>query len=138
MKNIYDATNKEKKEIIDYMNDTNGFDRTLIYRRCKFEITEMVLICNIFRIKDLFKENLSVTWSINGIETQGNNKSIFIIDAFEEHINDKLESIGPSNTSFKEPIKLSKESIILMPLSVYQHLPKDEKNKIDMIDKEKH
>ena len=127
MLNIYDATDTQKKQIIDIENES------LIYRKRNYRptIEDLVLIrqTNVLPIDGIVhptdvdeqtNEHTS-SWTLNGARLS--NKDFVIIEPFEEQINNpNLANLNELDTRFTSDVKLSKKAIILVSEETYRIL----------------
>ena len=102
------------KENNNFQNIKNSIEQTQSYKS-NYTNNNSVIDC---------------VWSLNGIEKLPENNSNNVIEKIDEnkllvfdplvnHLDDNFENISANNTSFKEPIELSKDAIILMPEELY-------------------
>lgn len=125
MKNIYDATDEAKKEIMEWDNED------LIYHKRwqRPEISDFVLIreTNIFPVNGIVQPididektgERSSNWTLNGANLSG--KDFIIIEPFSEQVeNPSLANINEEDTWFLEDVKLSEKAIILMSEESYR------------------
>lgn len=127
MKKIYNATSKDKEELVDLDNKINAFDRSLFIKQNTFDINEMVLISKM-DFKDYFFDNnrINTSWQLNGLFYNLKDNEIIIIEPYKYHIEETL-NINPTNTSFKNSIALSNESKVLISLKFFYSLSKKQK-----------
>lgn len=130
MRRIYEAIGKEKEEIIDIYNEMRAFDRA------QANFLNLKDIIMLTRVESLPLDGIvNETWSINGINSNYvGAKDIIILEPLEKQFNIRIRHISTTKTEFEMPVKLSNKSIILMPLSKYEKIPKDSnlKNKMDI------
>ena len=128
MRKIYEAFGEDKKDYIEMLNDSQGFDRVR-FAKTMIGINDLAMIGNVD--KSLLGKKLNIRWSLNGLQKEEkDNDKIVIIEPLEEQINNKdLANISEVNTYFNKPIKLSNNSIILMSVNQYDELTKDSKMK---------
>ena len=127
MKKIYEAYGKEKKELIELYNDLSAYEKAQDKRN--MGIDDMVLVGRIECFPTDY--HVDINWSINALSKQETGKDdIIVLEPLEEQIeNEALTKISAMNTIFDKPIKLSKKSIILIPINKYNELIKDKKIK---------
>lgn len=125
MKNIYDATDYRKREILEIEN----IDLILRKRNFNPTIEDLVLIktTNVFPINgiveptDRDEDNQSETnhWTLNGARL--NDYDFIIIEPFQEQINNPtLANINEIDTWFNGEVRLSKRATILMSEETYR------------------
>ena len=124
MKNVYDAIDKQKNEIIDCLNEDRAY-----YKRWKnVIINDLVLISksNQFPINGIVQpiSDKASHWTLNGANSQ--HSDFIIIEPFEEQINNPgLLKINEADTCFENSMQLSKRAVILMSVEKYEELCKD-------------
>ena len=128
MRKIYEAFGEDKKDYIEMLNDSQGFDRVK-FAKTMIGINDLAMIGSID--KTLLGKRINTIWSLNGLKKEEkDNDKIVIIEPLEEQINNKdLINISEVNTYFNKPIKLSNNSIILMSVNQYNELIEDLKIK---------
>ena len=124
MINVYDATDKQKNEIMDCLNE----DRAYYKRWQNAKIEELVLICktNQFPLKGVVQPTSDKTshWTLNGANLQ--HRDFIMIEPFEEQMNNPgLLKINEVDTCFEQDMQLSKRAVILMSVEKYEELCKD-------------
>ncbi|MBR3162726.1 MAG: hypothetical protein IKF17_01320 [Clostridia bacterium] len=127
MKNVYDATDERKREIIELEN----IDMILRKRWTHVGIEDLVLVrtCNIFPMNGIvhptdineITQQKSSNWTLNGAILNGDD--FIIVEPFIEQVNNpNLANINELDTWFNGDLKLSKKSIILISEEVYRIL----------------
>lgn len=130
MRNVYDATDKQKEELIEISNEDIAYWR----REQPVGIKDLVMIrtTNIFPIDGVVEptdEALDTRekashWTLNGANLQ--NKDFIIVEPFEEQVhNSGLSNINETDTWFEHDIKLSKRATILLSVEKYNELCKN-------------
>jgi len=136
MKKIYEATGKNKREIIEINNDYAAHQRYINRDRIRIGISDMVLLA---RLKEFpFDGKVNTTWNINGLimPYPNNEDSIIVAEPLEEQVNNGLNSISPEKTTFKGQVFLSSKATILVPLKIYDSMSAEDKKKIDSLNEE--
>lgn len=131
MRKIYEAIGKEKRDLIEADNEIRAFERQL-YQKDEIGIEDCIMIGRI----DIFPidSKVDIHWTLNGLINDNENlKEIVIIEPLKEQVNNmNLLKLNAVDTTFKWPIELSEKAIILMPISKYEELCRDEKVKNTM------
>lgn len=136
MKNIYDATEKEKLEIIEIQNEDIIYKKR--WHKTNIEDLVMVRTTNQFPVYGIVKptdidqttREITSNWTFNsGILS---NKNFIIIEPFKEQVlNPNLSNINEVDTWFNGDVKLSERAIILIPLEKYIKLCENPRFKVE-------
>ena len=95
MRKIYEAFGEDKKDYIEMLNDSQGFDRVR-FAKTMIGINDLAMIGNVD--KSLLGKKLNIRWSLNGLQKEEkDNDKIVIIEPLEEQIILGGEPMHPNN-----------------------------------------
>lgn len=129
MRNIYDATDKQKEELIEISNEDIAYYKR--WQRAEIKDLVMIRTTNQFPMYGVVEPTDEAVdtgdkashWTLNGVNLQ--HKDFIIVEPFEEQVNNPgLSNINEADTWFKYDIKLSKRATILMSEEKYNKLCK--------------
>ena len=135
MKKIYEATGKDKRDIMELENEIEAFDKERFSGE-QIGIKDIILIGRVTDISPDSKVNTK--WSMNSLtkNLEGTDDIIILEPLIEQIFKTKIIKFSPIDTEFEKEIELSENAIILMSTDKYEQIEKDStiKKYLDNVD----